>query len=175
MFLFFFVERVTKLIQQPYILIPRIFFLQGFWEKMTEKKELRIAYILAVVLFFVGVSSYAGFSGPEPETPVRLMYKSVAGKVLFDHKTHANASGYGITCLECHHHPEEEENLASCVSCHPKEKSETVQLSCLDCHEADEIDGSDPLIKSDAFHKQCIDCHKEGEAGPVDCGSCHVI
>ena len=142
---------------------------------MTEKKELRIAYILTVVLLFAGVSSYAGFQGPEPESPVRLMYKSVAGKVLFDHKTHADASGYGIECLACHHHPEEEENLASCGSCHAKEKNKTARLSCLDCHDAGEIDVGDPLIKSDAFHKQCIDCHKEGGAGPEDCGSCHAI
>ncbi|VEN75296.1 conserved hypothetical protein [Candidatus Desulfarcum epimagneticum] len=142
---------------------------------MTEKKELRTAYIIAMVLFFVGVASYAGFSGPQPESPARLMFKSVAGNVLFDHKAHLDDSGYAIACLECHHHPAEEENLASCGSCHAKDKKETASLSCLDCHEADEVDAGETPARSDAFHDQCVGCHKDGGAGPEECGSCHVM
>ncbi len=55
---------------------------------MTPKRELQIAYGLIIVLFFVGVISYAAFPAKTPEQPIRMMYKSVAGKALFDHKTH---------------------------------------------------------------------------------------
>ncbi len=144
---------------------------------MTQKKELRTAYILAIVLFFAGVAAYAAFSGPAPEQPVRLMFKNAAGKVLFDHKIHADNSGYGIDCAGCHHHPGGDDSLTACGSCHEKEKSEAAPGVCLDCHDADEIDAGDLPIKTDAFHKQCIGCHEEGDAGPgpKECKLCHVM
>jgi Zn finger protein HypA/HybF involved in hydrogenase expression len=88
---------------------------------MTSKKELRLAYALAIILFVVGVLSYAiaAFSAKTPESPMRLMFKGVAGKVLFDHKTHTGDAGYGISCGQCHHHPEEDEAaLRACGDCH---------------------------------------------------------
>ena len=71
---------------------------------------MQIAYILIIVLLFVGAISYAAFPAKTLDEPVRLMYKTVAGKVLFDHKTHYTESGYALACNECHHHPEEPEN-----------------------------------------------------------------
>jgi len=106
---------------------------------MTRKKELQAVYVLAVVLLFAGIASYTVFSLPEPEQPVRIMLKNVAGKVLFDHKAHADDSGFGIACLECHHHPEGDESLTACGACHTKKRSETAPGVCLDCHNADEI------------------------------------
>jgi len=50
---------------------------------MDSKKELRIAYGLAVILLIVGVISYAAFSAKVPEEPIRLMFQTAAGKVLF--------------------------------------------------------------------------------------------
>ena len=78
---------------------------------MTPKRELQIAYSLIIVFLFVGVISYAAFPAKTPDEPIRLMYKTVAGKVLFDHKTHLSDSGYGLACQDCHHHPEEPEEL----------------------------------------------------------------
>ncbi|MBW1837271.1 MAG: cytochrome c3 family protein [Deltaproteobacteria bacterium] len=144
---------------------------------MTSKKELQLAYGLVIVLFVVGVLSYAAFSAKTPDQPVRLMFKSVAGKVLFDHKTHTDDSGYGISCQDCHHHPEEDEtDFRACGECHslPPE-GETLSMSCADCHEPDEIEGTEMIKKGDAFHSQCIDCHKANEAGPEECASCHVM
>ncbi len=144
---------------------------------MTSKKELQLAYGLIIVLFVVGVLSYAAFSAKTPDQPVRLMFKSVAGKVLFDHKTHTDDSGYGISCQDCHHHPEEDEtDFRACGECHslPPE-GETLAMSCADCHEPDEIEGTEMIKKGDAFHSQCIDCHKANEAGPEECASCHVM
>ncbi len=146
---------------------------------MTPKQELRLAYALAIILFVVGVLSYAmtAFSAKTPDSPMRLMFKGMAGKVLFTHKTHTEDSGYGIACQECHHHPEEDEaDFRACVDCHPlTEKEDGLPESCTECHEADEIEDSENIIRVDAFHLQCINCHKENEAGPEECASCHVM
>jgi class III cytochrome C family protein len=146
---------------------------------MTSKKELRLAYALAIILFVVGVLSYAiaAFSAKTPESPMRLMFKGVAGKVLFDHKTHTGDAGYGISCGQCHHHPEEDEAaLRACGDCHSLTgKEDTFPEACAECHESDEIEDSKITKRVDAFHSQCINCHKENEAGPEKCASCHVM
>ena len=125
---------------------------------MTPKQELKLAYRLAAILFIVGFFSYLAFSAPSPEQPVRMVFKSAAGKVLFDHKTHTDGSGYGLACDNCHHTLEEGEY-------------EDVE-SCRECHEPVTEDEDIPKI-SDAFHQQCIGCHQDYDAGPVACAICH--
>lgn len=143
---------------------------------MTSKKQLRLAYGLAAVLLLVGIVSYAAFPAKEPESPVRRMFMSAAGNVLFDHKTHTDIAGYGLSCMDCHHHPEEDADLRACGDCHRlPEKDEAVPQACTDCHDPDEIEGYEMMKRSDAFHSQCIECHKEADAGPQDCGMCHFM
>lgn len=146
---------------------------------MTPKKELQLAYGLAIVLFVAGIVSYAytAFSAKPPDEPVRIMFKSVAGKVLFSHKMHTADSGYGISCFDCHHHPEgDDTSLLACGDCHqiPVEEGAFPE-SCLDCHEADDLEDSEITKKGDAFHTQCIACHQEAGSGPEDCSDCHVL
>ena len=128
---------------------------------MALKKEQQFAYGLAIVLFVVGVISYAAFPAKTPEQPVRIMFDSLAGKVLFDHNTHTADSGYGLACADCHHNLEE---------------GETEPPSCLECHEFESDDPEVPK-RGDAFHQQCSNCHQEFEAGPKEkeCNSCHVL
>ena len=145
---------------------------------MDSKKELRIAYGLAVILLIVGVISYAAFSAKVPEEPIRLMFQTAAGKVLFQHKLHTDAGGYGVSCNDCHHHPEDEDaTMRSCGDCHDKEgkMTESITRTCLECHDADEFEDTEVAKKSDAMHSQCIDCHKDFEAGPSECSQCHVM
>ena len=125
---------------------------------MTGKKELQLAYGAAGILLVVGILCYAAFSAKPPERPVRIMFTSVAGQVLFDHKTHAAESGYGLECQDCHH------NL---------EAGETDPPACVECHAPDSDDPDVPK-RSDAFHRQCIGCHQQIGAGPTDCNACHV-
>ena len=123
---------------------------------MEVKTERIVAYGLTIVLFVVGIVCYAAFPLKAPEEPVRIMFKSTAGSILFDHKVHASTSGYGIACVDCHHNLEDEgEKPAACGDCH-------------------EIDSEDPVKRSDAFHTQCQGCHEDSGAGPVDCSACHV-
>ncbi len=68
------------------------------------KKDLQLAYALAIVCFVVGIISYAAFPAKTPDTPLRLMFHSSAGKIWFDHDTHADQAGYGISCEDCHHY-----------------------------------------------------------------------
>lgn len=126
---------------------------------MTTKRELHIAYGMAIILFVAGVVSYAAFSHAEPREPIRTMFKSTAGKVLFDHKQHLAESGYALDCLDCHHNLEDDEEG---------------DYSCGACHEADG-DGEDMPKRSDAFHDQCIVCHEDAGAGPQGCNECHVL
>jgi len=119
---------------------------------MTPKGEQSLASALAAILLVVGVVCYAGFQQETPEEPVRLMFKTTAGKVLFDHKTHTVE--YDAACDDCHH----------------EEQDDTMSCSGEDCHGPD----SDPK-RGDALHTNCKGCHEEMGAGPVECAACHVL
>ncbi len=121
---------------------------------MTSKKELKIAFSMAILLFIVGVFCYSAFSSTKPAQPVRIMFKCVAGNVLFDHSTHAE--DYDASCEDCHHEESDSDNQ-TCGECHKRESTEDVETK-----------------RSDAFHGQCINCHKE-QSGPVECSKCHVM
>lgn len=121
---------------------------------MTSKKETTLALALMAILLVVGVVCYAGFPQEAPEEPLRMMFKTTAGSILFDHNTHTGDSGYGLACDDCHH----------------EEQDETMSCSGEDCHGPD----SDPK-RGDAFHMNCKGCHEDGEAGPVECAQCHVM
>jgi hypothetical protein len=126
---------------------------------MASKKELQLAYILAISLFIIGVLCYAAFPAKTPDRPLRILFKSVGGNVLFDHKTHAAETGYAISCGDCHHTlAEDEYEYAG---------------SCMECHEL-ESDDEDVPKRSDAFHMQCIGCHEDFGAGARECAECHV-
>ena len=126
---------------------------------MASKKELQLAYILAIGLFVIGVLCYAAFPAKVPDRPLRIMFQSVGGKVLFDHKTHAAESGYAISCGDCHHTLAEDEYEDA--------------GSCAECHELDSDDEDVPK-RTDAFHLQCIGCHQDFEAGAQECAECHI-
>ena len=126
---------------------------------MQLKTERVIAYCLAIILFVVGVVCFAAFRYEGPEEPVRIMLKSTAGNVLFDHKEHTSEDGYGLECTDCHHMWEE---------------GEAKPDACGECHE---VDSEDPINRLDAFHIQCIGCHEDDGTAPAEeeCDKCHVF
>ncbi len=148
---------------------------------MTSKKHRMIVYSVAIPLLFIAIVCYAAFPIEAPEEPIRLMYQTNAGKVLFDHQTHTGEKGYGLDCYDCHHHtPDDEAGLISCGACHvPNPEEGVIPEGCLECHEEEEVEDSEYPKRSDAFHQQCMQCHEEFEKGPTskseDCGKCHVI
>lgn len=127
---------------------------------MEFKREKKVAYGIAVVLFIVGVVCYVAFPAKGPEEPVRIMFQSTAGKVLFTHKKHSSTDWYGFECTDCHHTYEEEEG--------------ELPVKCGECHYEDE-DSEDIPNLEDAFHDQCIGCHEDMGTAPVDCSGCHVL
>ena len=163
---------------------------------MTSKKELKLAYCVAIVLLVVGVLSYAAFSAKAPDEPSRVMYHSAAGKVMFTHQTHLAEDGYSLDCSSCHHHGEETTSCGSChlkmeggfamscMECHEVEDHADLEVSnkkgvdfysaesCLDCH--DNVEEMTAMTRANAFHGQCIGCHTENEAGPQECSECHL-
>lgn len=147
---------------------------------MTSKKDLQLAYGLAIVLLVVGAASYAftALTAEPLEEPVRIMYESPAGNVLYDHKTHvAVDTGYGVSCADCHHHPPDDDSaLRACGDCH-EEPSEEAALpeACTECHDADEFEDLEMVKRADAFHQQCVQCHKEVGGGAMECADCHLL
>jgi len=121
---------------------------------MDGKKEIKIASVLAGILFLVGVVAYAGFPQKAPEEPIRIMLKSVGGNVLFHHKQHVE--DYGFECMDCHHTMDDNESKAE---------------ACGECHTPS---GEDALRRADAFHQQCKGCHEEVGA-PEECSGCHML
>lgn len=119
---------------------------------MEVKTERSIAYGILVVCMLLGVVCYGAFPERVPDEPVRLMFKSTAGRVLFDHKGHFSESGYGFDCGLCHH--EDEDDPQACGQCH---------------------EGETDVGRADAFHGQCKGCHEEEQAGPIKCSGCHVL
>lgn len=148
---------------------------------MTSQKHRTIMYGVTILLLAVAIVGYAAFPVPTPEEPIRLMYHTNAGKVLFDHQTHASAGGFALSCTDCHHlHMGEEIEPVSCAMCHPpRPEGMTIPESCFDCHMPDEIE--DPMImkRSEALHEQCMSCHehygKGPSFGPDECAKCHVM
>ncbi len=146
---------------------------------MSSNKELRLALYLAAVLFVVGTVCYAAFPAKKSEQPVRIMFKTLAGKVLFDHKAHTSEKGYALSCGDCHHHPEGDDASASaCGECHiNSEDNAPAPKKCLECHDSGDFEGVALTKKTDAFHQQCDSCHEKIDAGPREkekrCNWCH--
>ncbi len=148
---------------------------------MTSKKHRLITYGVAVHLLLIAIVCYAAFPVNKPEQPLRLMYHTNAGKVLFDHQAHSSANGIALDCFDCHHHPpDDKEALVACGQCHKADPEKgIIPEECLNCHDASDIEDSEYPKESDAFHQQCIQCHEQygggpGE-GPENCSKCHVL
>ena len=164
---------------------------------MTSKKQLLFAYGLAIHLLLVGIICYAAFPTQAPDEPIRIMYQTNAGKVLFEHHTHTDAFGYGAACFDCHHYPSDDEAaLIACGQCHLSAPEEgVVPEYCLECYDTEEVEDSEHGKRSEAIHDQCTQCHYEFGKGPlyqnslsqeeqdklktqpnewVDCTKCHI-
>lgn len=150
---------------------------------MFSKNELKLTGAVAVCLLVIGVISYAAFPLKAPDEPLRLMYTVAAGNVLYNHKMHTAAEGYGMSCFDCHHHPiDDESSLMACGACHltpakaqEAEENEQLNETCLDCHDEFDIEDTEMITRGDAFHLQCIRCHTDFGAGPGECAGCHAL
>jgi len=165
---------------------------------MSDKNELKLALLIAVVLLAAGVVSYAAYPVKSPDKPVRVMLTAAGQKnVLFDHQVHQDE--YGLECSDCHHSIAEKKGMPeqACGSCHKADgafkpalgkkgmfdhetHSQDLGLSCQDCHHMyDEQSGGEPQACS-ACHMDTGDedmpsledaCHKQCIGCHADMGS----
>jgi hypothetical protein len=150
---------------------------------MTSKKQLQLAKWATIILLIVGLISYifTAYAKKSRESqvhePIRILYKTPGGNVLFDHKIHTLETKYGLSCTDCHHHPEdEEEAIRSCNFCHLYPTKDTsTHPNCLDCHDQEDVEGVKTNNQVDTTHSrgECIKCHNDFGKGPVDCETCH--
>ncbi len=124
---------------------------------MFKKFNKSIPLLIILILAVIGV---IGYSIEESGSPVRVLFKTKGGNVIFSHKAHL--SEYEIGCKDCHH----EIDSGKPVS----------KYDCRECHRAGT--DYDSICDDRPIHKQCIganciDCHKEMGMDESDCGLCH--
>ena len=129
--------------------------------RMGSRQGLKPVWVAIACLLLIAVVSYAAFPAKAPKQPIRVVFQSIAGKVMFSHDRHLSATGYAFQCDECHHTlaPGEFDRAGSCTACHP----------------AGEGGDESVLSRADALHKQCIDCHLGYDKGPTECAQCHMM
>ena len=137
---------------------------------MTKKKEIQLAYALAGILFVVGFLSYAASSAEPPVPFLRIMYQTVAGNVLFDHKAHFSPGDYSVSCQDCHKDLRAYEDYIQAGR-----GDQVVPEASTDLADAGETEDVAVFENGDEAHELCIGCHEEYEAGPVECQGCHVL
>lgn len=126
---------------------------------MVTRNEIVLASSLLVVSLLVAVAGYALCPMVAPNLPVRIVFQSPVGVVLFDHKRHKDQNGINIACGICHHN-EQNNGSRSCTG--------------EDCHTE-----NSSVTRSDALHGRCKGCHEERGVGPIDkageqeCWACH--
>ena len=108
-----------------------------------------------VLLAVVAAAGYLVPAGEE-EQPVRVLLPNKGGKVVFEHRAHAEA--YGIECDTCHH-------------------TGDYDTPCAECHNAEAAEEQGIPNLMEAFHQNCMGCHEETGAGPYvkdQCNQCHL-
>lgn len=121
---------------------------------MKDKKGTILASIFMVAMLVIGITGYSQ-GKKDPETPIRILYKTAGGNVFFDHKSHLAENGDSFDCTDCHHAYE----------------GDDMPLSCAECHEV----GAEESSRAEVLHNQCKGCHESEEKGPVKCHECHLI
>ncbi len=153
-----------------------------------QQRYVPILVVFVLSILVAGIGYLAPAEEAEKE-PVRILLENEGGKVVFDHKVHAE--NYNIECVTCHHEmavggdiEQAKAEILSCGSCHGIDYNEeyiashtslfTNDFQCATCHHYQfEIQdwGHD-------FHSEmldCTSCHhtEEIEPEPQNCADCH--
>jgi len=139
-----------------------------------------VAVILAVV-------AIAGYLRPAPaqEAPIRILFDTKGGKVIFSHISHYR--DYKMACATCHHESAERmDEPLRCETCHALEYNQEFTQGhaasfadkkfCARCHHA-EFGGVvfEHDAHTDDYGADCTDCHHDSdiEPDPGSCMDCH--
>ncbi len=132
---------------------------------MPSKKYLIITLVTSLLL----AVSVIGYLMPQDsdETPMRILFDSNGGQVVFSHIKHID--DYGEDCVRCHH----------------KEEGTTTPLPCGSCHAAKFDQAFAENHSSNFDGEYCAKCHHPAPAGlrfdhdqhddpsGGDCQTCH--
>jgi hypothetical protein len=154
---------------------------------MRLKNKSKPVILAALVLVLIAAAGYVR-SGQKQPMPVRILFESKGGKVVFSHLVHHR--DYAVECAKCHHDRPESpvsgtDNALACNSCHPNEFGQDFvdnhmdsfpdDSYCVRCHHVE----YDKLIFDHDAHTEyasdCSDCHhgEEIEPEPQKCANCH--
>ncbi|MFW6334615.1 MAG: cytochrome c3 family protein [Desulfosalsimonas sp.] len=147
---------------------------------MSEKKQLKLAYGLALACLVVGIVSYSLIQARSPEEPVRVFYECTGDNVLFDHMTHSET--YGLECTDCHHKVAWQDGGEGSEEGNDND----MDVSCGSCHtgegEYEPALGENGMFDHDAhaeyYGLSCTECHhmydEESDDEPQNCNACHM-
>lgn len=162
---------------------------------MRKKNRYTALFIvLGLAAACVGIGLIA--TPPTPTQPVKLLMPNAGGRVIFNHRQHAE--DYGASCSTCHHtriiatawdrdmHDLHAESMTeSCQDCHHDAGIEPEPMSCYSsgCHKRLLPDGkvdtkSKTIPARDAVHRRCYSCHAHEDVfndGLAGCASCHDL
>jgi hypothetical protein len=122
-------------------------------------------FILIIIFAIIGIIGYS-LSNASP--PVRILFKSKGGYVIFSHQAHVK--DYGLEkCLDCHH------NIASPASLNMSSS----EWNCSSCHNEASTEYAN-ICEDRAPHRQCIgakcvECHTSMGLNPKECTFCHKL
>ncbi len=141
-----------------------------------------VTYILTGALLIIAVGGYLMPETSEP-LPNRILMDNSAGRVVFDHKTHADKPG--LDCRACHHDALADDQAGQpCRVCHGLEfdasfRGHSVTMdpaTCATCHHM-------TLSHKKWGHSKhavernipCVSCHHgpQIEDKPQNCANCH--
>jgi hypothetical protein len=124
---------------------------------MADKIKIILPLIIILALALIGI---IGYTADESGLPVRVLFKTKGGNIIFSHRTHLE--DYGLECVKCHHRIEEGKPV--------------LVWDCRACHRAgtdyDSICADRPVHKQ-CIGANCIDCHREMGMDEKECGLCH--
>lgn len=137
--------------------------------------------VIVGILAAVAVFGYLSPKQTQAE-PMRILFDNSGGKVIFDHKTHAE--NYGIECQTCHHESETARpDPMACGDCHGVAVTDEFRKehvasysdeACVTCHHV-EFTGVDWSHEEHTGYDDCTACHHgpDIEPEPMACSNCH--
>ncbi len=124
---------------------------------MTIKPRIIIPVFVIIIL---GIIAVIGYNINGSGSPIRVLFKTKGGPVIFTHKAHSEE--YVDNCKQCHHSGEsgEEPDNWRCRSCH---------------FQGSDIDSicEDRPPHKECIGEKCITCHEENGMDTDNCGFCH--
>ncbi|WP_285905742.1 cytochrome c3 family protein [Pseudodesulfovibrio pelocollis] len=139
--------------------------------------------LLTGVIFILALAGYLVPTRTDA-MPVRILLENKGGKVIFDHKIHADMPERA--CADCHHTSGDDPAPPACSSCHVPKFDQPFILGhqetmdpkqCASCHHPEAtIDNFDHNGHAEDYAAgNCRACHHDAsiEPTPQSCANCH--